>query len=1381
MRAVSKRSIRVPLVGALTAAALLGGIAPAASAAPASALLPAAAGSRAAPASGLPAAGQTLAGYEVIEVEGFREHLRAVRIPVPGSKVPSSITVALDRQSIEGHTMPYEREPGGAMKAEAFVKRIAENLKKIASRSKGKTLLEGVSLMRPLDVASEQARAATGRADVNTIFFRGFPEDRSTWPDDVRKEFESRSPRERSETIDSFLVNDPGAIAFDVRRRSNGIGSESMIAMPDDPFVLLGYQPDGKRFALDEPLAVAHELIHAAHNLQGADATLPDNGEIPVEVTYKDPRGRDRTDTAYTDAEELGTLGGKARKKYLASATGDSGKRRFAYEHLNRSWEQVKKAVKESSGAVQKALKRAKEGRRKTLDLTETDLAGERGVPAREHYALPDGFWADWPDRYEELVKLPPGLVVTDKDLKNPDALVERIEQAQRAVLRSCSPGRRSMACRLNGRPENVSEETKRRIEETGRLLKEEPDAPDALPWEDDAVADREQIRNEAVAEAKKLPGRARERAEELCATSGLASCLETVDWKKVAEQERAKVEKITELKLAGVENLSDVRLAKDLKTVTEDPSAFYVPYEKTRTELGGNRFDWEHVIHAGGAVLWAHGVVEAFSGESTDLDKAAAVTALLPVVGSLLQVGVDVQDKDFAGAGVDGFALLVEGLEVAGVESAVGGPAFALAMAYHLTKAWTDHIRTSEQELLGLPAERDKQWRKLLDRYLQDGKQGWPAKKGGTEAVAAGIGLVQAMEMQRAAVKGLAHAASTATESGTVDPDEAQSQEWSGSEQFKKADAKVDDLTGSTPELVRSALAKALKNGFDAVWSEKTGQDFNQQFIDKANGFATSTWCAPDIGNHGGGGRYAQCLETMRGEQRGVVDKLKSTPPAGLSVAEIEDVLEAMGMSDPGFLQPVDTPRHLQLATGEAARYLSVAAGGGAVEHRASLDRPDLQTFVFHPTGRISTLDGERCLVAGDSAGTAVSTAACENLRKQRWRPDGDGRLFNVATGLLLGTEPAGRVVMVADNEQASSLALWKAVVPARDARPQKDSPALAGLLAAKGASRRVDAVMPAPGLEREYWVFSGNQYQRIRLDEPDGTTVAATVTGNGAPAAITDNWSSLAALLAASKAGRVDAAMPVPGSDRRFYVFSGDRYTRIRLDDDLKDDNEGYDSRSLDQWASLKDLFGKSGVTRVDAVRPVSADSGEYQVFSGAWFTTIRVEGDDTHKDTQVVPPRRIADGWSLFALNTGTDRIQALLPVPGTDGDYYAFTDDSWTRVNGRGLRLPAPAGVTADARVNFPDTFGEGYVYWGDASVPAGTQVVIRAYGLRDERTYPFTKHGSDRFNVPKGLIANTVNYGFFYRYTHPDGVIEDSPEASVHMWCSTFECGGMPQH
>ncbi|MDT0449428.1 ribosome-inactivating family protein [Streptomyces hesseae] len=896
------------------------------------------------------------------------------------------------------------------------------------------------------------------------------------------------------------------------------------------------------------------------------------------------------------------------------------------------------------------------------------------------------------------------------------------------------------------------------------------------------------EVRREAVEEAEKLPGRAREQAKELCEGSGTASCLETVDWKQVRKQARADAERLTELKLAGVENAAEIRLVKDLDAVVKDPSAFYVPYDKTRAGLGGDRFNWESLAHAGGAALWAGGVAAAFSGESSDLDKAAAVTALLPVVGNLLQVGVDVQGKDFAGAGVDGLALLVEGLEVAGIESAVGGPAFALALAYHLTKTWTDHIEASEKEMLGLPAKRDVQWKAMLSSYLQDDKQGWLAKNGGTQAVAAGIGLVQAAELQRAAVKGLTHALGAVSQSDAVV--DISSQTWSISEEFRDADAKVDDLTDNTPKQVRSALAKALKKGLDAAWGEKTGQDFNQQFIDKANSFATSTWCAPDIGNHGGSGRYAQCIRDMEGEQHDVVEKLKSNTPAGLSADEIEDLLENLGLTDPGFL-PVNTPVHLQNQSddGKTLRYLTGDIGRRKVLHAPKATDPLQQDFVFQPTGRIALLNGQWCLAADKQEGAEAVLVGCthDNAPEQRWLPDGKGHLRNTASGLLLAITPSeGAIRTVKDGSLPDAAVRWQAATPERDAPAQNTNDVLAGLFGAKDASGQVDAVIPVPAADREYWVFSGLQYLKVRLENcaKDGT-LTLTRLGHGVPRPVKGNWSTLETLLAKSRAGRVTASLPVPGTERDLYVFSGDQYVRVRLDDNLDDRLVGEDwPRSLSAWPSLRSLFDRSGTARVDAVRPLPHDPRRFEVFSGSWYSTIALKDDLS--DEEVFAPRRIADGWPEITARTGHDQVQALIPLPGTAAGYYAFSNGHYTTATQK-IGLPAPI-VTGNAAW----LGGTGAIYWTNgAGLPEGTQLVARDRDPDDDstrqRSYPASQGHSDPdsfWHAPRDKFIFDTKSRYFdvvYQYTHPDGAVEESAPAQVQFWCGVYTCGANPQH
>lgn len=1256
------------LAGTLATATVVGIAVPAALASPQPAgldLLQAAAAAHAVPAAGPAGRSKALASEPVRVTMPDGKQATGYRIPIPGSETQSGIVALTDRYAARANKGTLSVERGGAewAKAEAFVRRVEEIVADLASKPGGMKFLEGLSRMQPLDVAVGSAKPATGLADVNVVFHRELSDDPEQWPEDLKNRWKDakkdddwrrgKGELKEGEPGDADLMRselsgaEPMAMAYDREGRArNGIGSQGMVSMSEVESVYFGYLSDGTRVAIKESQLVGHELVHTAHFLQGA---LLD-GKVPVKVSYRASDGSEKTAVIMIPAEEVGTMGGDDARRTLSHVEGAE----LEQEHYKQSMKAVQKELQGSHPeAVQETLAHVQLARVETFPVTETTLAAERGWPVRDHYANPPELAKELGISVEKLggdfVKVPPGEKVTDADLRDPEGLQKRLESAGKTkgvVAQVCSrllKFGRPAVCRPDGDLKEVTEETKKRVGEVEEFLKEHPDAQVKLPSADDSAArnTREKARAAAVTEAETLPGWAREQAKELCAKSGQASCLKEVDWKKVREQAQAKAERGTELKLAGLENVGEARLVKDLDAVMKDPSAFYVPYDKTRAKLGGELFNWGNVVKAGGAVVWVAGVATAFAGESTDLDKAAAINALVPVVGSLLQVGVDVQERDFAGAGLDGFALLMEGLELAGVESAAAGPAFAVAMVYHLAKIVSEIGEQLDESVKRVPDVRDKAWHDALLKYLQDPKEGWLTKGGGTEAVAAGIALVQAAEMQRAAVKGLAHVASTANGSGTVQAAETGSKKWSAPEQFADADAKVDALTSKLPAQMRSSLATSLAKGMNAAWEHESGKKFNQQFIDKVN---NANWCpSPDAGG--------LCAQRVYDLQQEALAKLEKAPP-GVTAAEVEDILKSLGMTDA--------------------------------------------------------------------------------------------------------------------------------------AAPQRDT-ALAGLLTAQGASGQVDAVVPVPGTDREHWVFSGGQYVRMRLDDTaDGEKLPATLTGNNKPAPVKDNWQSLEPLLAASKTGRVDAAMPVPGADRDLYVFSGDQYTRIRLDDDLNDTvPDGYEKpRSLpDNWSSLTDLFAKSGARQVDAVHAVPGNDFEYYVFSGSWFTTVRL--DSGLKDEQMVAPRHIADGWPKLVTGTGKDHIQGLVPVPRADRDFYAFTDGGYVKVSAKSLRLPTPS-----ATANAAHDHKKAGIYWSNGEdVPGNAKLVAQERGSRQQHSYPardgknedWTAPTVDLVDVAVGQVPKTTVIDVHYEYTHQDGTVEKSPTTTVRFECWYMVCKGVPQH
>ncbi|PZT70354.1 hypothetical protein DN402_33605 [Streptomyces sp. SW4] len=89
-------------------------------------------------------------------------------------------------------------------------------------------------------------------------------------------------------------------------------------------------------------------------------------------------------------------------------------------------------------------------------------------------------------------------------------------------------------------------------------------------------------------------------------------------------------------------------------------------------------------------------------------------------------------------------------------------------------------------------------------------------------------------------------------------------------------------------------------------------------------------------------------------------------------------------------------------------------------------------------------------------------------------------------------------------------------------------------------GFSRRVDAVMPVPGVRGRFWVFSGGEYMVV---ETGGDPASARRVSGPAPIA---QWRKTFGGLERFTDG-IDAVLPVPGDEHRFWVFSGDRYLLV------------------------------------------------------------------------------------------------------------------------------------------------------------------------------------------------------------------------------------------
>ncbi|MBD0746743.1 hypothetical protein BG418_34515 [Streptomyces sp. CBMA152] len=950
------------------------------------------------------------------------------------------------------------------------------------------------------------------------------------------------------------------------------------------------------------------------------------------------------------------------------------------------------------------------------------------------------------------------------KSLAEAAHTLENSEEASAQVREKAKAVREKLVAAVSGGKVNAG-----KLAEANKTLTQLAESLDRVGKPVMALAktlDREPARAQAVAEGKKLPGRARERAKELCAKSGTASCVETVDWEQVRREARAVAERLVEKKLAGIGEVSEIKLSKDMKASLKDPATFYVPYEKTRGKLANPAGDlaWERVKSAGGAGMYLLGLYQAFSGDSTDLDKGAAIAALIPAVGDILGLAVDLEHKDYVSLGVDAAASLAGLLETAGVEG-IGGPAFAVAMVYHLGAQAIAADFQRYDDVKNAVAERDIGWHDALMKYLQDPEKGWLSKEGGTQVVAMAIGFLQAVELQRASVKATAHAATATVDGGAYTA--PKTGDWARTDASKNADAAVDTLTDKTPDIVRQAAAKSIADGMNAAWNEKQGKEFNQAYIDRVSSIQLGIWCGrsmPDGSN--------PCYESSQKMRAGVLENLKKNPPAGVTAEEVEDVLKNFGLTGPGFL-PLGHPFRLSTTSDGAQRYLHFDIENEKANHAKDATDPTRQEFFFRTTGRITDLEGGLCMAGGKKAGDPVTVNACthRNAPEQRWQPDDKGRIKNLATGQYLDSgEPDGYVTTWSGEDGTPARQTWKAEEPARSMTPQTGNDAISKLLSAPGSSHQIDGVVPnqAPN---SYYLFSGANILSVSTSSNGGDLKLSP----GEVKKTTEHWEGLAPLFAASRDTRITAGMKVPRRPGELYLFSGDKYARLGTDGKIINEPRSIE----DNWATLKGLFAKSGVKRVDAIRPIPGVEDCFQFFSGAYSNQVCLNND--LEDRETGPVQRNAERWPEIGANTGKDEVHGFLQVPGKPMANHIFTGDQFTHVD-RSV-LPAKPDVQFEVSTIYSAV---AFAWNNGKGLAEGTKIVVERSGDISAKAEFDPSPGKlpdgnetahQLIRLPTEGIFGTNSYTMtaHYRYIHPDGSEEISGQWSQGYWCSMWKC------
>lgn len=193
--------------------------------------------------------------------------------------------------------------------------------------------------------------------------------------------------------------------------------------------------------------------------------------------------------------------------------------------------------------------------------------------------------------------------------------------------------------------------------------------------------------------------------------------------------------------------------------------------------------------------------------------------------------------------------------------------------------------------------------------------------------------------------------------------------------------------------------------------------------------------------------------------------------------------------------------------------------------------------------------------------------------------------------------------------------------------------------------------ACFPAPSIGEAYF-FHGTQYVRVKFT-PSTSNEEITF----GPASVAHEWKTLA------EAGfsTIDAAFTVPGHQNEVYIFSGTRYIRIRFTPATPDESIVYGPANIaDEWKTLV----KAGFSTVDAVLPVPGHDGQAYFFSGHQYARIKFT-PGTPEEEITFGPRKITDEWKTLA-KAGFSTVDAVLPVPGHEGQAYFFSGSQYVRI-------------------------------------------------------------------------------------------------------------------
>ncbi len=285
------------------------------------------------------------------------------------------------------------------------------------------------------------------------------------------------------------------------------------------------------------------------------------------------------------------------------------------------------------------------------------------------------------------------------------------------------------------------------------------------------------------------------------------------------------------------------------------------------------------------GGAVWVYGVVDAFTHNVTALDRAAAVTAIIPFVGCAVQTAAEVEKGDVNGLD-SAMCILGDGLLLT--------PAFPLGIAIHVVRAVMSFFKPPPVPTLeDMQSARDKTWNRFLDDDIYTYIYSHPSYNNVTdhprrsEEKTFGEKLESALAIEELAVQsqgaqtiGAASASAQEDLEATVSPEEKAEMEKG------ILTAKEQILAAMDKEIVRRqrqllmTLPKALKESHD-ISLQPTADQYNKDFIENVasekmvNTYKKISFVDPDSG------RQFDDADEVRAKLNGIATSLRQAPPA--------------------------------------------------------------------------------------------------------------------------------------------------------------------------------------------------------------------------------------------------------------------------------------------------------------------------------------------------------------------------------------------------------------------------------------------------------------------------------------------------------------------